>query len=1044
MTAASGGQPTTGPSGSTGPYGDWTVTPKEHALWLLERLVPDAGINNLGIALRVDGHLKPDALAASLGIVLGRYEALRTVFTSTGGELTKGILPPDRFQVPIGELELPTGPLRDGRLEAELSRFIGRPFPMDGGPLVRAGLGIRPDGDVFCLVVHHLVFDVTSAAIFMRTLIPVYDAVAAGRPVPAETLTEVPVAPEPQPNEADLAYWRENLRNFVPGGTDLWCGAPRPNRPRLAGDIVTHSLSEPGRAAVQQLQRQVRAPIAAVLLAAYYVLLASHGAGPDLVVGSALDLRGQQDAPEIGYHVSVVPLRRRVDLTSGFRPLARQIRDQLLGAMAHADVSVDDLTAELPRSGSSWQTVYRHVFNYLPQVASEELAVGGMSGRLLSVENGYSKFDLELVAVPSRAEIWFRYDSGILSRADIEALLRRYEAILVEAAEAVDRPVEEYAGWSEPDRQVVTAAHQVDDRAAVSLGHATVADAVRDRARRAPDAPAVVDGEEVVGYGRLWAAARAVRASLAAAGVGAGDVVPVAAASAGDLATAALGIWLAGGVCYPIGSGLPAAGWQRQLRATGARLVLAFPGGPALDGVGLPVVPAAGPADAGDLADPGEPDQPGQADPGGSAWLIADADPGTDVDAGTEDDGPPAQVALSHRDIMTMVGHFAGELGAEPGIGTLTSSGPASVGSLLELFLPLSTGGRIVTGPADCWAGGPDLAKLIGRHDVRILPVPPGTTPWALEAAGDGLDGRRIVARGEDVPPALARRLVVAGARLHSVHGVPETVGWAMSGPVGPDGTGLTRGRPVTGVEATVRAPDGRALPVGVRGELCLAVTASGSEGLRTGVLARWCPDGTVERLGPIGEHVTLAGLAVDLGEVDAALRDHPGVAAAVTLAVETPGQDTALVSFVVPDGDLEPAGDFARAVRDHAQDRLPDEAVPARVGCLEVLPWRPDGRIDRDALLRLALEQAGGGPGRSAGADGRLVQDLVGLWHGLLSTDVTAETNFFAAGGHSLLAARLAQDVEELTGVQVALVEIFDHPTPAGLAARLAEAQAG
>ncbi len=1034
------------------------VSGKEHALWLLEQLVPDTGINNLGIALRVEGQLKPEALAEALNITLGRYQVLRTVFTSTGGELAKGVLPPDRFQVPIEELDLPADALHDDRLEAELVRFVGRPLPLDGRPLVRAGLATRPDGDVFCLAVHHLVFDVTSAAIFMRTLVPVYDAVAAGRPVPPEALAEVSPAPEPQPSEADLGYWRESLRDLAPGGLDLWCGAPRANRPRLSGETATHTLSATGRAAVQQLQRQVRAPVAAVLLAAYYVLLASHGAGPDLVVGTPFDIRGQQPTHEIGYHVNVVPLRLRVDFADGFRSHARQIRDRFLAAMAHVEVSVDDLSAELPRTGSSWQTtLYRHVFNYLPQVGSEELTVDTMKARLLSVDHGYSKFDLELIAVPSKAEISFRYDSGVLSHADIVAMLHRYEAILVEATADPDRPVGEYAGWSEADREVVTAANRTAEQGvdpadpAVDevADQATVADVVRGWASQAPDAPAVADGEELLSYGRLWRTASAVRAALAEAGVRTGDVVPVAAARAADLAAAALGSWLAGAACFPLGPG-PGAGLGRQLERTGARLILAFPGAPAPDEAGLPVlrVPG-GDLDPADPAEPGDPAglgghgrRPGPDDCDRPAWLFAD----------TADAEPPAPVTVSHRGIMTMVRHFARELGAEPGTGTLASAAPASFGSLLELFLPLSTGGLIVAAPASGWAGGPDLGAVINRHDVRIVPVPPGTLPRALESAGEWPDVLRIVAQGEDLPPALARSLVAAGAELHSVHGAPQTGGWAMSSPVGPDGSGLTCGRPVTGIQASVRAPDGRELPVGVRGELCLAGAGTSTGDLRTGVLARWRPDGTVERLGPLGERVTIAGQPVDLGDVDAALRDHHGVAAALTVAVRPPGQDTALVSFVVPEfavpefalpefavpeGDPQ-STDLAQAARDHARDRLPDAAVPARVSCLEVLPRRPDGRLDRDALLRLARAQGVGDP-QPDDAESRLVQDLIELWQRLLRKDVTAQTGFFAAGGHSLLAARLAQDIEELTGIPVALADIFDHPTPAGLAARLA-----
>ncbi|GAA2515900.1 condensation domain-containing protein [Winogradskya humida] len=415
---------------------------KEKALWLLERIVPGTGINNLGLAFQVTGRLNPQALRAALTILLARHEVLRTVFESTGGaELSKRI-------VGTGEFEVQIEPLG-----TDLTTFADRPFPFTGEPLLRAGHASRTDGDVFCVVVHHLTFDMVSMALFMREFIPVYDAICGGLPIPAAASAQ-PVT-ETAPRPADLTYWRETLRGYTPGNLDLWCGAPRGRQPVMSGGNARRALSPEAQRALSSLQRVARAPVAAVLLAAYSALLASHGAGPDLVIGSPVDVRGTNPAG-IGYHVNVVPLRIQVDLAAGFRVLTRQARDAFLGAMAHADVSVDDLTGELPGVGSAWQSaLFQHLFNYLPAASLGELSVDGMPARLLTVDNPYSKFDLELVGTPSMSEIWFRYARDVLSEADVEALQRRFDALLVAAAADADRPLLEYAGWSDLDREIV-------------------------------------------------------------------------------------------------------------------------------------------------------------------------------------------------------------------------------------------------------------------------------------------------------------------------------------------------------------------------------------------------------------------------------------------------------------------------------------------------------------------------------------------------------------------------------------------------------------
>ncbi|AGL16007.1 condensation domain-containing protein [Actinoplanes sp. N902-109] len=426
------------------------ATSKEMALWLLEQLVPGTGINNLGMAVRVDGNLRPDVLSAALAIVAGRHDMLRTVFRSAGAaDLVKQTVAAGGFQVAVEPLEL-----SGATLEEDLTAFVDRPFPLEGQSLLRAGHVSRPDGDVFVVAVHHLAADMISMALFLREFIAVYDAIAGGRPIPPATPTTAP-APEAASSPADRAYWRETLSGYTPGSLDLWCGATRSRLPVMTGGTARRTLSPQAQKAVQALQRTARVPAAAVLLAAYAALLVSHGAGADLVVGTPVDVRGTHGAA-IGYHVNVVPLRLHVNLSTGFRDLARQARDAFLGAMAHADVSVDDLTGELPGVGSAWQSaLFQHLFNFLPAASLGELSIDGMPARLVTVDNPYSKFDLELVGAPSAAELTFRYSREVLAQADVEAMLRRFESLLVAANADPDRPLAGTAGWSTVDRKII-------------------------------------------------------------------------------------------------------------------------------------------------------------------------------------------------------------------------------------------------------------------------------------------------------------------------------------------------------------------------------------------------------------------------------------------------------------------------------------------------------------------------------------------------------------------------------------------------------------
>jgi non-ribosomal peptide synthetase component F len=1027
---------------------------KERALWLLEQLVPESGLNNIGVAFKASGALRRDALEAALAILLSRYETLRTVFFDGHGELLKELIPAKEFAVAVEPLELPGPEPAEGLggAGADLSAFVGAPFAFDGHPLVRAGLASCPDGDVFCLAIHHLVFDGISAAIFLRQFIPVYDSIAAGRPLPAgASATQEPLR-EPEPRAAALTFWRENLRGFVPDGLDLWCGSPRRTRPTMAGGTVMHVLAAETHTAVQRLQREVRAPAAAILLAAYFATLAAHGAGPDLVVGSPLDVRGPQAAAAVGYHVNVVPLRLRVDFGESFRQLARRTRDVFLAAMANADVSVDDLAAELPRLGSSWQTtLYRHMFNLLPEATGGELTVAGQPAALLAAENGFSKFDLELFVIPSATEIRFRvrYRTEILARDDVEAFLRRYEAFLLAAAAAADRPVSETAGWTDQDRAIIDQANG-RDRAA---GPASVPAAILAQVRAAPQAAAVTDSERTLTYHQLWTAAVAVRDQLAGAGTRPGDVVALLVARTAEAAVGLLGSWLAGAAVLFLDTGEDAAGQAGRLRAVGAALLLTSPGTTAPAGDGLPPartfqVSAAENREGKPAIAAGELPAPLSA-----AVLVH----------GDREPGPGAATVLSHAGLAATAAHFAAELAAGPATGTLALAPFAGTGALLELCLPLSTAGRAVIAPDTARRDGLILRDLVVRHDIGIVQPPPALPGRLLEAAIAARPGLRVLVPDAQLPASLAIRLTAAGAQLHNVYGAAETGGWALSSEAGGQG-GRARGRPIAGIRAHVAGPDGRELPVGVRGELCLtgdsiargyhddpelsrlSFSVAGPHGwhYRTGELARWRPDGTIERLGPIGGQAVVDGHLVNPGDAEAALRDHASVRAAAVLAVDSPDGDDELVAFAevcgLP-GPPDRVSQLASGLREHLRASLPPAAVPRRVICLDTLPAGPRGQADRDALIRLARSQPSV-PAVADDAEG-LVSKLVELWRELLGPDVTPDTDFFGAGGFSLLAARLAQDIEECTGLRVELPEIFAHPTPTALAARLAAIRA-
>ncbi|KIE23394.1 hypothetical protein LK08_30120 [Streptomyces sp. MUSC 125] len=1034
-----------------------TATAKERSMWMVDKLAPDTAANNIGVALQVGGRLRPDALRAAMAIVLGQYEALRTVFVESGADLLKQVRPAGEADVAIEALDV-----SGDRLEQALAAFVSRPFRFDGRPLARIGTAEHPDGDVLCVVIHHLVFDMTSAAVFLQAFLAAYDAVATGRPVPpapaGAALTET------GPGPADLAYWREALSGFTPGELDLWCGLPRGSRPAMTGDGASHVLSPEAQQAVRQLQRTARAPIAAILLAGYAALLAAHGAGPDLVVGSPVDIRGAH-GNAIGNHANVVPLRLTVDFAEGFTPLVRKARDTFLGALAHP-TSVDDLVGVVSGVEQSWQRpLFRHLFNFLPEMAVGELTVAGLPARLLPIESPHSKYDLELVARPSDGELLLRYSREIFSRTDVEALLHRFDALLIAAAEAPERPLRETAGWSPLDRLTVDRANDTATRPP----HPTVPEAFAQHAASTPQATAVSEDGDTLTYQDVREQADKIHALLADAGVQPGDVVATA-VSPTEQAAAALAIWRTGAVLLPLDPNHDPTWLARQIEhaepaavLTGARTDLTdvhltrfLPGD--LAGLDLPVVLAMEPAPARGGAVPvdltasaasasaalGEAASVAQAASGNAASVVPATPAGSATPSAAPallapttpaclihtcgDDGQPVPTLLSHFGLADSAGHFAAELAVAPGTGLLSLARPATLGAVLDLSLALSAGAALVLAPEGARTGGADLCAAVDRHRVSVVVVPSGTPARVLEDLGDRLPGLTALVHAGEIARATAGRLLAAGCRVHGVDGVEGATGRVLSGPVD-EGDHVPRLAPITRTRALVTAPDGRELPVGVRGELRLTGTGvAGDAYVRTGTQARRRPDGTLELLGRTARRTATPDGPVDLDEIEAVLSDHAGVTAVAALAVAGPDDSQAIIAVV----------EHTEHTDTDLAERLA-AAVPRRIVLVDALPRAVDSRPDQAALERLAEKALGEAPVQDPADDDPLCAGLIELWRGVLpDTEVTARTHFFESGGHSLAAAVLADRIQELTGTSLELKEIFEHPTPAALAARL------
>src|SRR6185312_5487301 len=366
--------------------------------------------------------------------------------------------------------------------------------------------------------------------------------------------------------------------------------------------------------------------------------------------------------------------------------------------------------------------------------------------------------------------------------------------------------------------------------------------------------------------------------------------------------------------------------------------------------------------------------------------------------------------------------------------------------SAWEISMALAAGATLVLGPRERLLAREEMTTLL--QDCTFATVPPSLLATLSPEELPGL--ATLIVAGEACPLELARRWS-AGRRFFNAYG-PTEASVCATAQLYTGGERLPIGRPIHGVMTYVLDGQGRPVPVGVAGELCVGgpglargylnlperTAASfvphplanfpGERLYRTGDLCCLRRDGEIEFLGRLDHQVKIRGLRIELGEIEAALLALPGVREAAVLAREEAG-GRRLVAYVA--GEVS-----AEALRTTLREQLPEYMVPAAFVTLDALPLSPNGKVDRKALPD--PEQPGGGEGYAAPRTP--VEELVaGIWAELLGLErVGADGHFFELGGHSLLATQVMSRLRQAFGVEIPLQDVFEAPRLADLAARV------
>ncbi|MDY7091406.1 MAG: amino acid adenylation domain-containing protein [Acidobacteriota bacterium] len=1071
----------------------YPLSPTQQGMLFHSLATPGSGMYVGQISFQLQGALDVAALRRAWHQVTERHGVLRTSFRWQ--ELKEPVQVVDRRPQPTFiEIDLRRlGPEDQRRCRSQVFREDQRRgFELTRPPLVRMTLLRWSDGDSELLWTrHHLVVDGWSVSLLFQELLRRYQALVDGSSLPldpAPRFRDYIAWLRRQDQEAAEATWRQELAGL---GEPAVFDYGTPEDPAATGEArwgdLAHEVPWSTTAALGVLGRGCGVTLATLVQGVWALLLGRYQDRGDVlfgtvVAGRPLELPGAQAT--VGLFINTQPLRARLPRQQSFLDWIQGLQRHLAELRHTEHLALHQIQgwSSMPRGQAMFETLL--VYENYPvdplllgesqsvtrEEATQDLAGRGLAAGGLRIVRHHARertnYPLTVVLRQGKTlPMSIMYDRTRMSAADVQRLLGHFHRLLEEVGADPRRSLDALPWMSAAERHQLLVAW--DGPVEPPPEETTLDGLVAAQARRTPDAPAVVQGEQRLTYRQLMAGARRVAAALIAAGVAPGDRVGLGLERTPQLLVALLGVLRAGAAYVPLDPAYPAARLALMMDDAGLELVLAEAGSElgARAPEGCRVLSLEELLASGDSA--GE-------DAEEASLSLPQSPAYTIYTSGST--GKPKGVMVPHGAVVNFLTSMARKPGLEADDVLVAVTSLSFDISVLELFLPLTVGARVVLADRQQASEGRRLrqlleGQLLEESGATVMQATPAT--WRLLTAS-GFRARppfRQLCGGEALGRELAQQLRANGAELWNLYGPTETTIWSSVAAVdaGPRDTGPVHlGRPIANTQLRVLDHRLRLVPLGAPGELAIggagvtqgylhrpALTAQrfvpdpyaavpGARLYRTGDQVRQRAEGILDYLGRMDFQVKVRGHRIELGEVEAVLEALPEVAAAVAVVRRDSSGEGRLMAYVVPEESHgEDPSLTVDELRRRAGEALPAVMVPAVVMLLDALPLTPNGKVDRKALPEPSSER----PELAT----ELVQPrseaektIAEIWRRALELDeVGLEDNFFDLGGHSILAIRVHEEIERTFQAELSLVELFEHPTVAALARRVVRAPA-
>lgn len=1045
------------------------LTPFQFAFWMGQKLQPKSPLFNMASLLFIPRAVDGKRFRRAFQVLVNSSDALRTVFEEIDGLPQQKVLPRLDCELEILDLSAEDDPLAACHLWAD--ERCRRPFRLEERLFDAALIKLGAASYAWYLNYHQLASDAWSYGLISRRVFDLYSRV--------ESQVESERVEFPQ-FQAFLAHERELRRSPRFAKAGLYWQKKLAERPK---PIEFYGVAPPAMTTVvKRLRYKVDAERSAklkalaagadlatawpelslfsVFTALLFTYLYRISGEPRRVIGTPLHNRSSAAFKEtIGMCMQVVPLEVEIGPDETFASLVRKIAGEFFEVARYSNYPIRNTLNE------KVYDVFLNFHNFaLPSFMDAHcdsiwLHPGAGNEALTLQVHDFDQtgcFDLD-----------FDLDCEVFSPEQQEKVIEHFLQVMDGFLANYRQPLREISLLTPAETERIV---RVFNRTETAFPTDKIYPLLFElQAGRTPNRIAMTYEDQSITYSELNAGANRLARFLRGQGASPEDVIALLARRGPELLTAILGVMKAGAAYLPIDPIDPSKRQAQLLAQSRSRFALVSAEfrpalGEAIDALEGGAEASLWPIETKHFALYDSSDLPPVSKPKNLAYVI--------YTSGST--GSPKGVMIEQEG---MINHIHAKLRDTQMTNDDTLAQIASQcfdSSVWQFLGPLLNGGRVSILNDEQTHDPIALLDRVERDEVTVLSTVPSMLRAMLEAVRLSEPGRWPLSRlrvllemGEALPADLCREWMLLYPRQYVInaYGLTEcsddVTHYVVPGSPAPDQVRVPIGGPIANTTFYVLDPMRQPTPVGVVGELCVGGVGvgrgylydreksadkfipdpfsktSGARLYRSGDLARYFADGNLDYLGRMDFQVKVRGFRIEFGEIEAALRQHPGVLESVASAVDAGKGDKKLVAYVTPAGgqslDLN-------EVRNFVKEHLPDYMVPALMVKLDALPLNANGKVDRKALPLPDLSKLRSESERVAPRNPWELQ-LAYIWQDLLGLEGVGVTdNFFELGGHSLLAVRMLAQIRRRIGQEIPLASLIEAGTIERLANLLME----